>query len=972
MYEPSTPNHELFEGNQRLVWNANWQSWVLEGDLIRGEFLATVDFLGQLFPPREILENSERLSHPGFLLPLNTAILSGPDLFCPNAPKLAPPTNDLISQFISLIQRWNILHRDTGLVFLPGAKPSFLYATGERMWLFPHGHFGNESNPSVVSETVRILARQFHELMENFVYPSVQDQTELETQRPKPELAFLSESDQPGFEGLLRNVYRICLQNQIEIPVEQRIDPPGCERCGRPIQKFSKECPVCEKEFKSIQDFYRINKKWVMHSTWGLRRFSVLSKEQIPDPPGLEKQNRRLARLGGQRVAQFLSNKRAFFWIFSTPDEISPECLQAIQINTVAPLSQLKPEILSKGITFYWDVKVKNPVYHFWWRQAPFTNNQWETLENEAEDYEKISQTNSVFIPLMEPTTIYAAVIVEVGPNRSEAFLADPVRFEPVPEQTPDTVEDREGVESQPTWSQEIKEEEMPLGPPLEFQVEKTLERGDNRRRRCQVEYQWATHDLLEVPLEASMELGKLLIQLQGTQPFPFPEVQARSSSAECLQVILPASHSWGQILPDWIAQSYEKDDFFCRLPQVVSSLLEKLDAVYQAGFCYGVMYPERIRVRQTGEQVETRLDWPLGPLPLGHSAQNVRAPLGYVVPEFGQSDAPAQGHWDLFNLGVAVLWSFCSQEPPAALSSEDFPCVPPRIIVPDLPAGWGGFFNKLLAKRPEERFASPKQARDSFQYLLEDTPARTGEFRLAAALHLGKAKKEHNPKNQDRFLLASVGGAEIPVHTEGFPEEDPQESYSTSTQVVSADGAVLVAIADGISTVSSGEFAAQETIASLNAATRSAEAISDDWENALEELFETANRGLGQAISKKAQAGTIEFLDPDKAPSCTLVAALIGRNRGQVGCVGDSRAYLFRGGCLDQLTLDGDQLTATLRAGDDWESSFQAEDHKQLISWVGAYELAAGSKQIDPLQASPITNSGYWSVGFSPRSGDV
>nr|MDT0656628.1 protein phosphatase 2C domain-containing protein [Micromonospora sp. DSM 115978] len=108
--------------------------------------------------------------------------------------------------------------------------------------------------------------------------------------------------------------------------------------------------------------------------------------------------------------------------------------------------------------------------------------------------------------------------------------------------------------------------------------------------------------------------------------------------------------------------------------------------------------------------------------------------------------------------------------------------------------------------------------------------------------------------------------------------------------------GPWLVAVADGMGGMAAGDLASRiviEAIAPLDVAT-----ADDDLVGSLQEAVEVASAGIRQAVAE----------EPDRQGMGTTLTALLFSTTGTclaLAHIGDSRAYLLRGGTLRQLTRD-------------------------------------------------------------------
>jgi PPM family protein phosphatase len=134
------------------------------------------------------------------------------------------------------------------------------------------------------------------------------------------------------------------------------------------------------------------------------------------------------------------------------------------------------------------------------------------------------------------------------------------------------------------------------------------------------------------------------------------------------------------------------------------------------------------------------------------------------------------------------------------------------------------------------------------------------------------------------------------------------------------AGGSFLLAVADGVAGLQGGDLASKEAISAL--ADELVWADVPDVEAALEQGFQLANkrvRDLGR------RHGSVM--------ASTLVAALVRDDYAWLTNVGDSRAYLFEDGRVEQLTRDhsliADQILAGVLTAEEGETS----DYQNVIT---------------------------------------
>ena len=154
------------------------------------------------------------------------------------------------------------------------------------------------------------------------------------------------------------------------------------------------------------------------------------------------------------------------------------------------------------------------------------------------------------------------------------------------------------------------------------------------------------------------------------------------------------------------------------------------------------------------------------------------------------------------------------------------------------------------------------------------------------AVTHLGRVRKN----NEDAYLVSALDGEEPLVN--GLRPHSPIRQTG-----------ILAAVADGMGGAASGEIASREGLASLAVNLfghwgrhPAAKAVEADLLRALKHAAEAASSAVARyADAERASRGM----------GSTLTAAVIWNGHAYLAQVGDSRAYLFRGGRLVQLTED-------------------------------------------------------------------
>jgi protein phosphatase len=165
---------------------------------------------------------------------------------------------------------------------------------------------------------------------------------------------------------------------------------------------------------------------------------------------------------------------------------------------------------------------------------------------------------------------------------------------------------------------------------------------------------------------------------------------------------------------------------------------------------------------------------------------------------------------------------------------------------------------------------------------------------------------------------------------------------------------APLFAVADGMGGARAGEVASAEVVKILDAGMPDGVAP----ESGLAELTREANHSIHQMATS----------DPDRAGmGTTLTAAYVGDDEVAFAHVGDSRAYRFRDGKLEQLTNDHSLVGELVRRGKLTEE--QAEEHPQrsvitrALGPEAAVEVDSFSKDARPGDVFLLCSDGLTSM---------
>ncbi|MBX9678640.1 MAG: protein phosphatase 2C domain-containing protein [Gemmataceae bacterium] len=285
-------------------------------------------------------------------------------------------------------------------------------------------------------------------------------------------------------------------------------------------------------------------------------------------------------------------------------------------------------------------------------------------------------------------------------------------------------------------------------------------------------------------------------------------------------------------------------------------------------------------RIRFTGFDVRT--------YPAGRILEHVTIRNSFAAPEIVAFREAAVGvKSDVFHV---ALFAYCWLArllphgfPGAGLEAFRYALPPLRTYCPQVPEGISAVLRRGTAPEQSVRFGTVAELCDAFQSALDRAKARRAfsgpvRYEIGADSRVGRTKAALNKPNEDHALVRPVG----------------------------ADGAMLVAVADGITTcdVGSGE------LASLFATLRIEQAFdgSSRREEFADKIKTVCRQGaellLDWAIDKGY--GDQLALGVDLMGTTLTVAWLEGPEM-EVANLGDSRAYLIDGSLIEQLTVDGD-----------------------------------------------------------------
>lgn len=184
---------------------------------------------------------------------------------------------------------------------------------------------------------------------------------------------------------------------------------------------------------------------------------------------------------------------------------------------------------------------------------------------------------------------------------------------------------------------------------------------------------------------------------------------------------------------------------------------------------------------------------------------------------------------------------------------------------------------------------------------------------------------------NEDHFLIAHVSKS-VEVRQTSLPSDAVAHEFA-------AGAGYLLAVADGVGGRPEGDVASERTLSAMlsyvGKAASCFQSLDTTAEHALLEKLEAVVRGVHDGLVDEYGGIT------SRLPATTLTLVLLVWPRAYLVQVGDSRAYVRRGGRLQRLTRDqtiGEMMTA-LGAWTD-EQARTRSTAETLASAIGGTEL--------------------------------
>jgi protein phosphatase len=301
---------------------------------------------------------------------------------------------------------------------------------------------------------------------------------------------------------------------------------------------------------------------------------------------------------------------------------------------------------------------------------------------------------------------------------------------------------------------------------------------------------------------------------------------------------------------------------------------------------------------------------------------------MGFSPPELvGPARADISEACDIFNLGLVLYFLIAGELPPVSVYTRHLPAVPARNLRPDFPPGLQSVISRATRPNPEDRYPNVDEFREDFLEACEVMDVRldaesTGPRRTKIAVdrHVGIAKGQRNPTNQDNVFAAS--------------SDDGRFS--------------LVVVADGVSTATygSGDLAS--------------EVLAEEAENAWEEILPTYLMdeemdapNIIRDILARANQRIVDYVNENHSPfhggphevmGTTSLVAIVEDEFVTLGALGDSRVYLQRGASFEQMTVDHNLWTLSILEGMSADSALAMPHGDALARCLGTFVVEDGT----------------------------
>lgn len=188
-------------------------------------------------------------------------------------------------------------------------------------------------------------------------------------------------------------------------------------------------------------------------------------------------------------------------------------------------------------------------------------------------------------------------------------------------------------------------------------------------------------------------------------------------------------------------------------------------------------------------------------------------------------------------------------------------------------------------------------------------------------------------------------------VKAYGLTHVGRQRQHNEDAFLVSDEGKLFL-VADGMGGHAAGEIASRIAVDSISEFILHTKEDDGTWPHAYDEHLRRSTNRLMTAL-KLANTRVLEAMRKDarlRGMGTTVVACLADENTMSVAHVGDSRAYLIRGGQLSRLTNDHSWVFEQVQAGMLTEAEAEKHPLRNVITRAlgGALQVTPDAAEVD------------------------
>ena len=347
-------------------------------------------------------------------------------------------------------------------------------------------------------------------------------------------------------------------------------------------------------------------------------------------------------------------------------------------------------------------------------------------------------------------------------------------------------------------------------------------------------------------------------------------------------------------------------------------------EPTYDSSSISEVIEDDEPEVGTSGLEIDAVLDGIDRLFEKGKIDDEIAVTPGFSAPELlsglGSKDGESA---DIFALGMLLYFLVSGMVPPASVYTRYAPAIPARNFRPGFPPGLQPVISRATRPHAADRYDSVEAMLDAFYEACEAIEARVRSreyappvIRLASDTHIGIAKRRRNPTNQDSVFSAA-----------------------------SEDGRfALIVVADGVSTASygSGDLASRAL----------AEEAARVWEDALPTYLlesQVDETRIIHQILGRANHRIVDHVNrtyspfrgsPHEVMGSTALVAVVLDGVVTLAALGDSRVYLQRGAGLEQMTVDHNLWTLSIKEGVAADTALAMPHGEALARCMGTFVI--------------------------------